>query len=294
MRVRKAFLLIGLCVLCCTAQARAGNIIEFNRLHYAAQQGDAQAMLEVGKALYTGQFRGMTMTPNYGEAYSMLRKGDAATGERDGEAQYYIGKCFENGQGVEHSYDNARYWYGMAVTRGYPPAEYALKQLDHISGYGGGIGTGAHDGGYGGGYGGGIGTGAHDGGSYGGGIGTGAHVGGDYGGGYGSGIGGGALVNDTGPVEPAYHHDPAAARLMRAAEQGRADAQYQLGMAYLRGEHGLPHDDSTAFHWVHESAERGYGRAERELSDMYMKGIGVRHSRHEAMMWDRRARKQGF
>lgn len=278
-------------VLCLASTAWAGSrMIEFNRLEYAAEQGDPQAMFEVGKVYFTGNFQGYNHQQDYNRAYSWLRKADAAAPGRIPEAAFLIGQCFERGYGIQQSYINAKDWYESAVRHGYGMAQDALNRVEREmgpgigqgAGSGGGIGSGA---GYGGG--GGIGSGA----GYGGGIGDGA--------GYGGGIGGGAgmgspFVNDTGPVEPPRHHDPAMDRLMRAAEQGRADAQYQLGMVFLNGEHGSHSDPSSAFHWIYEAAEQGYGRAERQVSQMFMQGIGVRHNRREAMEWDMRARRQGF
>lgn len=248
--MRKTVLLAALGLLCLAATAQAGNLMEFNRMKYAAEQGDPNAMAELALSLYNGNFQGMRLEQNYDEAYQWLRKADGASGG-NAELEYLIGRSFQYGQGTPQSLENARYWYDAAARRGSGQARDALQEIGGGGGYPVPV----------------IGQDPPP-----------VPV-----------IGGG-----VGPVEPPHHHDPGVDRLMRAAHEGNADAQYQLGMALLEGEHGLPHDASTAFHWIHQSAEQGYGRAERQLSEMYQRGIGTRHSSHEAREWDHRARRQGF
>ena len=50
----------------------------------------------------------------------------------------------------------------------------------------------------------------------------------------------------------------------RAAEQGVPEAQYNLGLLYDSGE-GVPQDDSEAMKWYREAAERGHARAQYNL-----------------------------
>lgn len=276
--MKKFILVLAMTVVCLasTAMAQSG-IIEFNRTLYAAQQGNPDAMFEVGKVFFTGDNHGFNMAKDYDKAYNWLHRVASAYPGRYPEAEFLTGRCFEWGAGAPQNFDNAAYWYQTALNHGYGEAAEALRHLSHL--------------GHGGNSGGGIGSGVTwDGNNGGNDIPTIPNIG--DGAGYAGGLPG--LVNNTGPAEPPFHHDPNLDRLMRAAQDGRADAQYQLGMAYLNGEHGLPHDDSTAFHWIHNAAEQNYGRAERQLSEMYMRGIGVRHSRGEAVMWDHRARRQGF
>ena len=59
-----------------------------------------------------------------------------------------------------------------------------------------------------------------------------------------------------------------------AAEQGHADAQASLGGMYLEGR-GVPQDDAEAVRWIRLAAERGQGDAQALLGSMYLEGRGV-------------------
>ena len=50
----------------------------------------------------------------------------------------------------------------------------------------------------------------------------------------------------------------------KAAEQGYADAQYNLGCMYANGR-GVPQSDKEAAKWLHKAADQGYANAQREL-----------------------------
>ncbi len=58
----------------------------------------------------------------------------------------------------------------------------------------------------------------------------------------------------------------------KAAEQGFADAQYNLGLAYLHGQ-GVKKDDQEAADWFRKAAEQGQSRAQTHL-DSPRKGPG--------------------
>ena len=58
------------------------------------------------------------------------------------------------------------------------------------------------------------------------------------------------------------------------AEQGYADAQYNLGERYYRG-YVIPQDYVEAVKWYTLAAEQGYADAQIELGYMYVKGHGV-------------------
>ena len=55
------------------------------------------------------------------------------------------------------------------------------------------------------------------------------------------------------------------------AEQGDAQAQYNLGMMYESGK-GVPGDSAEAVKWYRRSAERGYLEAQLRLGAMYDNG----------------------
>jgi hypothetical protein len=62
--------------------------------------------------------------------------------------------------------------------------------------------------------------------------------------------------------------------LKKAAEQGLASAQNNLGSAYREGE-GVHEDDAKAVCWYRKAAEQGDALAQTNLSSMYAEGKGV-------------------
>ena len=77
-----------------------------------------------------------------------------------------------------------------------------------------------------------------------------------------------------------------------AAEQGNASAQYNLGVAYGTGE-GIDQDYREAVRWYREAAEQGNARAQYNLGVAYGKGEGIDQDRPEAVRWYRKAAEQG-
>ena len=63
-------------------------------------------------------------------------------------------------------------------------------------------------------------------------------------------------------------------RLRRAADQGNADAQFNLGVMYAEGR-GVPRDDAEAARWYRCAADQGEAAAQFNLGLMYAKGEGV-------------------
>ena len=53
--------------------------------------------------------------------------------------------------------------------------------------------------------------------------------------------------------------------LEKAANQGHVDAQYELGMCYLRGD-GVGKDDDQVFNWLNKSAAQGHRDAQYQLA----------------------------
>jgi len=72
--------------------------------------------------------------------------------------------------------------------------------------------------------------------------------------------------------------------LIRAAEQGDAEAQYNLGEAYTKGE-GIPQDYAEAVKWTRKAAEQDYPRAQYNLGEAYEIGWGVPQDYISAYMW---------
>ena len=81
--------------------------------------------------------------------------------------------------------------------------------------------------------------------------------------------------------------------LLKRAEGGDAQAQFELGQAYEDGK-GVPRDDDRAAEWFRRSAEQDYAQAENSLGVMYAQGRGVQPDRAEAVRWYRQAAKHGL
>ena len=78
----------------------------------------------------------------------------------------------------------------------------------------------------------------------------------------------------------------------KAAEQGHAGAQYNLGVCYYFGQ-GVPKDYSEAVKWYRKAAEQGYAAAQDNLGFCYNFGQGVPKDYSEAVKWYRKAAEQG-
>jgi len=61
----------------------------------------------------------------------------------------------------------------------------------------------------------------------------------------------------------------------KAAEQGHALAQYDLGAMYAKGE-GVPQDHKEAVKWYRKSAEQGYADAQSKYA-LLKGGIKAKH-----------------
>jgi uncharacterized protein len=72
--------------------------------------------------------------------------------------------------------------------------------------------------------------------------------------------------------------------LRRAADQGDATAQLNLGWMHREGE-GVPQDYEQALKWLRKAADQGNARAQAALGVMYLKGQGVLQDFAQARMW---------
>ena len=76
------------------------------------------------------------------------------------------------------------------------------------------------------------------------------------------------------------------------AAQGHADAQNGLGVMYANGR-GVPQDDAEALRWYRLAADQGDGNAQFRIGGMYKDGKGVARNYVEAVRWYRLAADQG-
>ena len=75
------------------------------------------------------------------------------------------------------------------------------------------------------------------------------------------------------------------------AEQGKAEAQYNLGLMYSLGK-DIPKNDPEAIKWYLRAAEQGFAEAQTNLGLMYGKGQGIEQNFNEAVKWYRLAAEQ--
>ncbi|MDO9236245.1 MAG: tetratricopeptide repeat protein [Aquabacterium sp.] len=88
---------------------------------------------------------------------------------------------------------------------------------------------------------------------------------------------------------------------LKAARQGDADAQFNLGRIYGKAtgsvygkQRAAPQDDVAAAHWYQSAAEQDYGPAQRNLADMYAEGSQtIPRDRTRAVFWLKRAAAAG-
>jgi TPR repeat protein len=90
------------------------------------------------------------------------------------------------------------------------------------------------------------------------------------------------------------HDDSEAAKWFRkAADQGDADAQVNLGGLYQVGR-GVPRDDAEGVRWFRLAAEKGNAAAQHNLGLAYEHGGSVDRNFSEAARWYILAAEQGF
>ncbi len=68
------------------------------------------------------------------------------------------------------------------------------------------------------------------------------------------------------------------------AEQGHANAQFNLGFMYYNG-WGAPQDDAESVRWWRKAAEQGHAMAQNNLGTMYYNGRSVPQDYAQAHMW---------
>ena len=78
----------------------------------------------------------------------------------------------------------------------------------------------------------------------------------------------------------------------KAADQGLARGQYNLGNMYRQGL-GVSKDYSEAVKWYRKAVEQGHAMAQCNLGYMYKNGLGVSQDYSEAVKWYRKAAEQG-
>lgn len=80
--------------------------------------------------------------------------------------------------------------------------------------------------------------------------------------------------------------------LIKLAEQGDAQAQFDIGVKFYYGQ-GVSQDRQAAFAWFRKAAEQGHAAAQYALGRMYYYGQGVKQSGQDALQWFRKAAEKG-
>lgn len=76
------------------------------------------------------------------------------------------------------------------------------------------------------------------------------------------------------------------------ADNGNAQAQYELGILYMFGL-GVTENRMAAFNWYRKSAENGYAKAQQSIAIMYASGADVDKDDVKALEWHKKAAIQG-
>ena len=78
----------------------------------------------------------------------------------------------------------------------------------------------------------------------------------------------------------------------KAADQGQADAQFELAYMSSKGV-GTKKDYTQSIRWYLKAAEQGHVKAQSNLALMYQEGEGVKINYARAAQWHRKAAEQG-
>ena len=91
-----------------------------------AKQGDVISMLELGKCYFRGKDG---YARSYKDAVLWFRK---AAKKGNAEAQFRLGRCYEDGRGVKQSNSEAILWFELASKQNYPHAAERLERLKKL------------------------------------------------------------------------------------------------------------------------------------------------------------------
>jgi len=99
-------------------------------------------------------------------------------------------------------------------------------------------------------------------------------------------------IDECGDPDFQFDYAEAVRWWRKAADAGNADAQYNLGLAYLNEEVGDDYGEPVL--WFRKAAEQGHAEALFTLGWMYDSCFGVPRDYAEAVRWYRKAADQGF
>ncbi len=93
-------------------------------------------------------------------------------------------------------------------------------------------------------------------------------------------------------LQPQRAQPKSLADLQKFADQGEAEAQYQMGVRFHNGE-DVPQDDTQAMQWFLRAAEQGHATAQSALGAYYWAGRGVPEDLSKAYFWSQIALAEG-
>lgn len=79
-----------------------------------------------------------------------------------------------------------------------------------------------------------------------------------------------------------------------ASEKGHHGAEFNLGLIYQQGGHGIVENHQEAAKWYGLAAEGGLPEAQLNLAVLYMNGQGVPRNPAKSVEWMKKAAKQGL
>lgn len=100
------------------------------------------------------------------------------------------------------------------------------------------------------------------------------------------------LLHSAGEYSANQDYAEAVKLWSKAAEQGNAEAQRELGRCYCIG-NGVAQDYAKACKWYRKAAEQGHAAAQNALGERYRRGQGVTQDYVEACKWYKKAAEQG-
>ncbi len=86
--------------------------------------------------------------------------------------------------------------------------------------------------------------------------------------------------------------DEARVLFLSLADDGRAEAEFMLGVLYFYGK-GVRQSSKNAALWFYRAAEQGDANAQLALGSLHIRGVGVRQNLSKAFMWLTQAAENG-
>jgi TPR repeat protein len=103
----------------------------------------------------------------------------------------------------------------------------------------------------------------------------------------------GSFIDDESLIDPLGDKDKILPWYTKAAEQGVAEAQYELGSMYWMSTDFTNRDPDKAFFWFKQAAEQGHAEAQNALARCYENGDGGALDECAAVAWFTKAAEQG-